>query len=486
MKRKSRAFTIVELVIVIAVIAILAAVLIPAFSGIIEKANQASDIQLVKNLNMALITEFNSQGITNGKTETAYDSVRICAANGYLVNTIVAKSNMDIAWDRTTGRFMLIDTATGNVVYPTTNEVEESTITEENKVNFFIFRKSMPAGSEEAKYSVFAGDGWKTQDVTLNGVGFDAGYYTGIKRIDYVNEGDGKNVVIRTNSYETSLTVNAPADIIRHYDVCGAVNIIEAHTASYHEYGKVPFIEIAKGRIALEAGAEVEKLHFDATEQKDFEQIIVAADPSVTLPEFSRDEADIKENGTLVVELQKDTNNDENTDSDFVWLYKQGVISQIVVVDEEIEGIEKKDDKFVATNDNTKVVALGVSDKSTETQKAAVEIANNYTGSHGTTQTVGGKENVNVAELDENGDIVTWKINPTHIVDACIHEDGEVYISTTGTNGEGILIIETAEEFEKATAPFCLSSCIKKAETPRESVSPPCLMKAALLNWISS
>lgn len=61
---------------------------------------------------------------------------------------------------------------------------------------------------------------------------------------------------------------------------------------------------------------------------------------------------------------------------------------------------------------------------------------------------------------DENGEIVTWKINPTHIVDACIHEDGEVYISTTGTNGEGILIIETAEEFEKATAQFCLSSCI--------------------------
>lgn len=63
---------------------------------------------------------------------------------------------------------------------------------------------------------------------------------------------------------------------------------------------------------------------------------------------------------------------------------------------------------------------------------------------------------------DENGEIVTWKINPTHIVDACIHEDGEVYISTTGTNGEGILIIETAEEFEKITAEFCLSSCIKE------------------------
>ena len=44
-----RAFTIVELVIVIAVIAILAAVLIPTFSGIVDKANRSSALQEAKN-----------------------------------------------------------------------------------------------------------------------------------------------------------------------------------------------------------------------------------------------------------------------------------------------------------------------------------------------------------------------------------------------------------------------------------------------------
>ena len=51
-----KGFTIVELVIVVAVIAILAAVLIPTFSGIIKKAQLSSDQQAVRNLNTALAT----------------------------------------------------------------------------------------------------------------------------------------------------------------------------------------------------------------------------------------------------------------------------------------------------------------------------------------------------------------------------------------------------------------------------------------------
>ena len=51
---KKRGFTIVELVIVIAVIAILAGVLIPTFVSIINKANESNDIQAVRNMNTFL------------------------------------------------------------------------------------------------------------------------------------------------------------------------------------------------------------------------------------------------------------------------------------------------------------------------------------------------------------------------------------------------------------------------------------------------
>jgi len=48
-KTNKKGFTIVELVIVIAVIAILAAVLIPTFSNVIESANESSAMQAAKN-----------------------------------------------------------------------------------------------------------------------------------------------------------------------------------------------------------------------------------------------------------------------------------------------------------------------------------------------------------------------------------------------------------------------------------------------------
>ena len=49
MKKNTKAFTIVELVIVIAVIAILAGVLIPTFSGIVKKAKENAALQEAKN-----------------------------------------------------------------------------------------------------------------------------------------------------------------------------------------------------------------------------------------------------------------------------------------------------------------------------------------------------------------------------------------------------------------------------------------------------
>lgn len=54
---KDKGFTIVELVIVIAVIAILAGVLIPTFSGIVKRANISSDVQTARNMGVILTAE---------------------------------------------------------------------------------------------------------------------------------------------------------------------------------------------------------------------------------------------------------------------------------------------------------------------------------------------------------------------------------------------------------------------------------------------
>jgi len=56
--QRKKGFTVVELVIVIAVIAILAAVLIPTFTNIINKADTAADMQTVP-----VVVDLQVQGI---------------------------------------------------------------------------------------------------------------------------------------------------------------------------------------------------------------------------------------------------------------------------------------------------------------------------------------------------------------------------------------------------------------------------------------
>ncbi len=77
-KQTKRGFTIVELVIVIAVIAILAAVLIPTFSGLIKKANMSVDMQVVNQMNTVL----QADEIVSGKPATVVEAKAILAENG--------------------------------------------------------------------------------------------------------------------------------------------------------------------------------------------------------------------------------------------------------------------------------------------------------------------------------------------------------------------------------------------------------------------
>ena len=78
---KRRGFTIVELVIVIAVIAILAGVLIPTFTSIVKKANLSADEQAVRQMNTAL----QIYTAENGKPESAGEVKKALDEN--LINT---------------------------------------------------------------------------------------------------------------------------------------------------------------------------------------------------------------------------------------------------------------------------------------------------------------------------------------------------------------------------------------------------------------
>ena len=77
MKRNNKkGFTIVELVIVIAVIAILAGVLIPTFSGVVKKAQESAEVQKVSAAYKEALALELAEGkgeFTTGKSETVGD-----------------------------------------------------------------------------------------------------------------------------------------------------------------------------------------------------------------------------------------------------------------------------------------------------------------------------------------------------------------------------------------------------------------------------
>ena len=97
-----KGFTIVELVIVIAVIAILAAVLIPTFSGIIRRANISSDTVVAKNLNTAAIS---------AGADTFDEAIAAVKEAGYILSNLNAKADgCYFVWDDANDQFLLVDT----------------------------------------------------------------------------------------------------------------------------------------------------------------------------------------------------------------------------------------------------------------------------------------------------------------------------------------------------------------------------------------
>lgn len=117
-KTNKKGFTIVELVIVVAVIAILAAILIPTFAGIIKSANESVDMQIVAQMNKVLAAD----EIVNGKPATVVPAKEILIANG-CDDFTPADANNVYYWVATENKVILwtknVDNPeTGKVTYP--------------------------------------------------------------------------------------------------------------------------------------------------------------------------------------------------------------------------------------------------------------------------------------------------------------------------------------------------------------------------------
>ena len=274
LKLNKKGFTIVELVIVIAVVAILAAVLIPTFIGLMQTAKTSADIQLVTSLNKVMAM----QEALDGKNGTMYNALQDAKANGYDLSKLTPTSEgNDIVWDQSTDRFALVNpkAATDQILF-WDESLTKPSVDSNNIYKLWKIYTEMPG---EQTYSIY----WAgTTAPNLTGetltVGFDAGECRVIDTIEYKGIGAARTVIIRTNG--ENLTVDAAQDTVNHYGSAEHVDVIAVAKSSYHEYGTTCLISITSGRIVF----ETEEASKTAVFVKGKEAIVAVAE-SVPMPE---------------------------------------------------------------------------------------------------------------------------------------------------------------------------------------------------------
>ncbi|MCI7095284.1 MAG: prepilin-type N-terminal cleavage/methylation domain-containing protein [Clostridiales bacterium] len=248
MKRNNKkGFTIVELVIVIAVIAILAAVLIPTFSSVIKKAKVNNDIQLVRNLNTALATDTKEHKTMQSALDAAFEF-------GYDVAKIndTSVDENKILWDSKNDVFCYLKD--GEIEYIPNSVADDDKL---SVGSYLLWKISNTVDSAYSTYLYNYEVTETTKDITAK-KGLDVGTTKGITAIEYKNTtATPQEVVIRTNSQLTALTIDAPQDNIDHYGNAGKVTITAVKPESYHLYGAANEIALTSGKVEIEEGSFV-------------------------------------------------------------------------------------------------------------------------------------------------------------------------------------------------------------------------------------
>ena len=228
-----KGFTIVELVIVIAVIAILAAVLIPTFSNLIKKANQSSDIQLIRNLN-------NAVAAAAKENITIAEAIAAAATFDIAVDDIEAKAKGNkILWDDVAKVFCYLN---GDTVEYISNVATAGT-----GVDLWIIDTDGDNETDATYSSYVLG---VAEGATINAKnGIDV---TGCAIVTINYTGD-KAVKIYTKAGDT-LVVDNPTATVYHYGVAEKVVLKAVADNSYHLNASVVVLEAWDGRIVPESG----------------------------------------------------------------------------------------------------------------------------------------------------------------------------------------------------------------------------------------
>ncbi len=256
-----KGFTIVELVIVIAVIAILAAVLIPTFSSLVEKANISNDIALAKNLNTSLLSaEASGQSI-----DSFNEAIAILQADGFDVGKMnPTAENRYYVWDSQSKQILYIDSENVDTPAYATNDNYgdisawwlpiDATAKINNAFSNFLLTTSDDV-AEEISFTKPVGFAVLNGQTVKN------------KTISITTSDEG--AIILDGDIQSTVVVEAEKCDLTQNGNIATLTIKAIKGASAHINGIVVTLNHAKGHLVIEKNAYVTTLNEQATTAND-------------------------------------------------------------------------------------------------------------------------------------------------------------------------------------------------------------------------
>ncbi|MCD8371770.1 MAG: prepilin-type N-terminal cleavage/methylation domain-containing protein, partial [Clostridia bacterium] len=224
-KQRKNGFTLVELAIVIAVIAILIAVLVPTFTALISKANQSSDSQLVSNLN----TSITSDQAINGEYDNATEAITALREDGYDLSKLTPTADgADIVYNASTHLFVYYTDDFAKLSYGEVNSGDTLVVITDGTLSRAAEASVL---SNTIEYCVYAVSG-----TTIN--------YSGEATIYLYTESG-------------AVEINAASATVYHYGISGSVTITAVAGHSYYLYGETDELTLIKGHVELKSTAKV-------------------------------------------------------------------------------------------------------------------------------------------------------------------------------------------------------------------------------------
>ena len=340
-----KAFTIVELVVVLAVIAVLSAVLIPTFSNIIRSANESDDIQLIRNLNTLLVTDSTINGLNHQSFSEALEAIELGPEH------LKMKSDRDVLlWDQDNDLFcclrdnklVYVSDIQGQLSYHT--EDPDSDVPENQNYKLWII-----GDDEDVAKGIFSVYYIGSSDEVTVTTGFDAGK-SNVRTVHYERDSvNPRNVIIQT--VNGTLSVNSPSDTVEHYGKSEETLVTAVSDNSYVEHGTSVFLKVQSGRIVVTCEAEIGGIHVLSTDyngNKFYNKVILKAENDAALPAITRADAAIdtitstSAVGTYSQYFLEIQHSDEAIEN--IWLeakVENGTLQKQVLVSETIDSGEK-------------------------------------------------------------------------------------------------------------------------------------------------